>query len=200
MGIQQRDLEERGIGRSLEDMLGEARRMIAESVESIPVGRVSGDPRGEFTEGELGVLERGGIVPLERGAEGSGAAGQLAGTTVRYAALLAAALTEADAAGLLGVSQGRVRQRIAEGTLYAIRAGKERRLPRFQFDGDGEVPNVGEVMREVPADAHPVSVERWFTEPEPELSLSEGEEGASPRDWLISGGSPEAIKALAVEL
>lgn len=200
MGVTQKDLGDRGIGRSLEEMLGETRRMIAASVESLPVGRVVADPRGEFTEQELSVLERGGIVLSGRGYGGSRSAEQLASTAARYAALLASALTEAEAAELLGVSEGRVRQRVAEGTLYVVRAGKERRLPRFQFAAEGEVAHVGEVLRVLAADAHPVSVERWFTEPDPDLYLSEEGDPVSPRDWLLSGGLPEALKPLAAEL
>ncbi len=40
-----------------------------------------------------------------------------------------------------------MRQRLGEGTLYGVRAGRENRLPAFQFEGGGEVPGASRVVR-----------------------------------------------------
>lgn len=199
LDLTEEQLRERGILRSVEEMVAEAERMVALSVSSIPVGRRAGEPSRELTGAEAEVLSRGGL-DLSRPASGPHD-GQLARTVVKHAAMLASALTVAEAAGLLGVSGSRIRQRIGDGTLYAVRASKEQRLPRFQFADGDEVPGAGEVLREVREDVHPVSVENWFTSPDPDLYLDEDEpEPVSPRDWLLSGGSPEAVIPLAREL
>lgn len=108
--------------------------------------------------------------------------------------MLSAALTTGEVGGRLGVSEGRVRQRLKEGSLYGIKTPKGHRLPVFQFSGDGEVPGVGEVLRSLDPDLHPVAVENWFTMPDPDLYLDEEERRpVSPREWLLVGGSPDAV-------
>ncbi len=195
MHLSDEELGQRGIHRSIEEIVAEAREMVVISVTEMPVGRGVVEPGRELSAGEVRVLERGGLE-LSRAPRGE----RLARTAARYAALRAAALTESEAASLLGVSESRVRQRIGEGTLYAVRTGRERRLPRFQFAGGRPVPHAGEVLREVREDAHPLAVERWFTSPDPDLILEGEGEPLSPRDWLLSGGSPEALEPLAGEL
>jgi hypothetical protein len=87
-------------------------------------------------------------------------------------------------------------------TLYGIEvAGGERRLPRFQFSETGEVPGMGKVSRQIDRGVHPISVENFLMSPSPDLYLDEDEdEPVSPRDWLLSGGKPEAVIPLAREL
>lgn len=196
MNLTEEQLRERGILRSVEEMVSEAEKMVALSVASMPVGRRVVDSAREFTEGESEALYRGGL-DVSRPSGGS----QLALTATRYAAMLASSLTVAEAAALLGVSDSRIRQRIGNGTLYSVRVGKERRLPRFQFAEGVEVPGVGEVLREIAEDVYPLSVENWFTRPNPDLYLDEDEEEpVSPREWLLSGGSPEVLVPVAKEL
>ena len=194
MHLSDERLRERGIFRSTEEMVDEAREMVALSVGEIPLRRAGDEPAREFTQGEVEALSRGGLDLSRASGEG------LARTAARYAALRAAALTEREAAALLGVSESRVRQRIGERTLYAVRAGRERRLPRFQFAEDGLVPKVGEVLREMPEDAHPLAVEGWFASPDPDLVLEGEDAPLSPRDWLLSGGSAKALRPLVREL
>lgn len=194
MHLSDERLRERGIFRSTEEMVAEAREMVALSVAEIPLRHAGDEPGREFTQGEVEALARGGLDLLRSSGQG------LARTAVRFAALRAAALTEREAAAFLGVSESRVRQRVGDGTLYALRAGSERRLPRFQFAEGGLVPNVGEVLQEVPEDVHPLAVERWFTTPEPDLIIEDDYDPLSPRDWLLSGGSVEVLRPLAREL
>lgn len=195
-GLTEERLRERGIVRSVVEMVAEAEEMVALSVDSMPVGRGVEEPLRELTESEAGVLTEGGL-DLSRPSEGRG----LAHTVAKYAAILASSLTIAEAAALLGVSESRIRQRIGERSLYGIRAGKEWRLPRFQFAGGNEVPGIAEVVRRVREDVHPVSVENYFIYPSPDLYLDEEEDHpVSPREWLLSGGSPEAVAHVAAEL
>jgi excisionase family DNA binding protein len=196
MNLTEEQLRERGILRSVEEMVSEAEKMVALSVASMPVGRRVADSGREFTESESEALNRGGL-DVSRPSDGS----QLAQTAARYAAMLASSLTVAEAAVLLGVSESRIRQRMGDRTLYSVRVGKERRLPRFQFAEGEEVPGVGRILREIPEDVYPLSVENWFTRPNPDLYLDKDEEEpVSPREWLLSGGSPDVLVPVAKEL
>jgi hypothetical protein len=111
-----------------------------------------------------------------------------------YAGLLATSLTSADVAEMLGVDASRVRQRLGAKTLYGVKTEHGWRAPRFQFDGDRLVPGIERVFPRVDPGSHPVAVYRWFTLPNPELELQD--RSVSPRDWLLSGGSPAAIPPL----
>ena len=210
MNLSEKDLHDRGITRrSVEDLQNEAVRMVGLVVAGLPLEGVGETiPASQFTKDEAEALGRGGL-DLSRASEGEA----LAGTASRYAALLASALTEVEAAGVLGVSESRVRQKIGEGTLYTLRMDGARGLPRFQFSGygpagdamtvNGLVPNIGTVLRELPEDVHPLALESWFMSPNPDLYLgdqSQEEIPFSPRDWLLSGGSPAILVPLAREL
>ena len=100
---------------------------------------------------------------------------QALGTAARYAALLASGLRTGDVAALLGVSDGRVRQRLREGGLYAIEhpAGRGHLFPRFQFDGARPLPGLGEVLAALPEGVHPLAVESFFVEDTPDLAAED---------------------------
>lgn len=49
------------------------------------------------------------------------------------------------------------------------------------------------------AHVDPLAVARWFTLPHPDLVDNEGRP-ISPRAWLLGGGDPQAVAALADEL
>ena len=99
----------------------------------------------------------------------------------------------------LGVDQSRVRQRIARHTLIAIK-GAGWRLPLFQLDDAGQhlIPGLAAVGPRL-AGVHPVTVSRWFTLPHSDL-VDEEDTQVSPRAWLLSGGNPAQVAALADEL
>ncbi|MGH3089853.1 MAG: DNA-binding protein [Rubrobacteraceae bacterium] len=198
MSLTEEQLRDRGIFRGYEELVAEARVMLDLALADLPVGRAGGDPAREFSEGEFSALRAVGLDPSRRERSGD----LLSRTASRYGAMMASALTVDEAAALLAVTAGRVRQRLTDGTLYGIEvAGGERRLPRFQFSEEGEVPGVGKVLRGLDPGLHPVSVENFFINPGPDLYLDEGEdEPVSPRDWLLSGGGPEAVIPLAGEL
>ena len=196
MELTEKELRKRGVFRSVEELHGEAREMVDSLLVGLPVGRVE-DPEGGFTPAELSVLREGGLT-----FDASEYGNQVSRTASKYAAISASALTVREAALLLAVSEGRVRQKISEGRLYAIRGRNgERRLPRFQFSQGGTIEGMQEAMREVPEGVHPVSLQNFFLSPNPDLYLDAEEEmPVSPRDWLLSGGDPRAVAPLAREL
>jgi hypothetical protein len=98
------------------------------------------------------------------------------------------------------VGESRVRQRLGEGTLYGVKAGRENRLPAFQFEGGNEVPGIAEVLTRVDRSVHPVAVLNWFVLPNSDLYLDEEAGPVSPRHWLLSGGDPEVPAQLAADL
>ena len=196
MELTETELRKRGVFRSVEELHGEALEMVDSLLVGLPVGRVE-DPEGGFTPAEFSVLREGGLT-FDASEYGS----RVSRTASKYAAISASALTVREAAVLLAVSEGRVRQKISEGRLYAIRGRNgERRLPRFQFSQGGTIEGMQETMREVPPGVHPVSLQNFVLSPNPDLYLDAEEEiPVSPRDWLLSGGDPRAVTPLAREL
>ncbi|WP_246098156.1 hypothetical protein [Rhodococcus spelaei] len=73
---------------------------------------------------------------------------------VRMPNLVQNSLSIADAATRLGVTGARIRQRIAEGTLWAFSAGRNRLLPAAQFTGAGAVPHHPALSGPVDTAAH----------------------------------------------
>lgn len=118
-------------------------------------------------------------------------------TAARFARLLADALSVEDAAARLHVTPGRVRQRLAERTLYGVqvRTRGSWRLPAWQFAADSAVPGLETVLPHVPCQIHPLAVSNFFTRPDPDLEI--GDSPVSPVDWLRSGGDAKAVAALA---
>jgi excisionase family DNA binding protein len=198
MELTERELRDRGIRRSGEEVEEDALRFASQIVASLPTGRWVAEPAREFSSAEVGVLEGGG---LDLSPPVAGEPDPLARTAAKYAAMLATALTTREAAGLLGTGESRVRQRLKDGTLYGVKAGRENRLPAFQFEGGAEVPGVATVLRHVDRSVHPIALLNWFTLPSPDLYLDEErEEAVSPREWLLSGGDPRVLVPLAEEL
>ena len=197
MELTEKVLRDRGIRRGPEEIAEEARRLVSYVIAGMPTGRWVEDPGGEFTEEEAMVLKEGGLELSAREEEPD----VLAGTAAKYAAMLASALTTREAAGMLGVGESRIRQRLGRGTLYGVKAGRENRLPSFQFEGGSEVPGIAQVLTRMDRSVHPVAVFNWFVLPNPDLYLDEDEAGPiSPKHWLLSGGDPEVAAGLAENL
>jgi hypothetical protein len=196
MKVTKEQLRERGFERSFEEIEGEARELAARAILAMPRGRLGAEPSREFSPGEVAALRRGGVDLSPPKPEEPD---PLARSVARYAAMLATSYTTYEVARMLGKTEGRIRQRVAGKTLYGLQtAGRGHRLPAFQFEGGGEVPNIGKVIRVLPEDLHPVEVLNWFTLPNPDLYLDEEEEHpVSPKEWLLSGGGPEVLIPLA---
>jgi hypothetical protein len=169
--------------------------VVRQAVEQLPVRGVQGGPAEELPTDEVAALMRGGFHPRAWPAERPS---PLARTVAAHAALLAASLTVAEAAALLGVDPRRVRRRLAAGSLYGIRAADGWRLPRFQFADGRLVPGIALVLPHLDRALHPLTVARWFELPNPDLVIDD--EPVSPRAWLAAGGDPAPVAAIAADL
>ncbi len=183
----------------------EFERLVAEAIERVLPVRRSAAPRQDLTHEEAQVLEEGGASLQPRAA---GADSPLVRTAAEYAALLASSLSVAEAAARLGVDGSRVRQRLAAHTLYGMRQRSGWRLPQFQFGERGLIPGFDQVAPRL-AGVDPVSAAHWFTQPHPDLTVSDastGKRGAevetavSPQTWLELGRDAAVVAALADEL
>lgn len=156
--------------------------------------------RARLAEDELRFLDESGVDLAEVSPRDRGPASPLALTAADYAALLATALTIPELASRLGVDERRVRQRPTHHTLYGVKDGKTWRIPLFQLDDTGYelVPGLDRVAP-CWVGVHPLEVARWFTLPHVDLEDA-NERPVAPRDWLLTGGYPGAVAALAKEL
>jgi hypothetical protein len=160
------------------------------------VGRVAVDapPPPALTEAEAEALASGGSGrPVPEAA--------MAAAALEVAAhdeIVEAALSVGDAAERLGVNPSRVRQRLAERSLYGIKHAGAWRLPSFQFTKRGLVRGIDVVFRALPADLSALAVARWFETPNPDLCTRDDDERAlTPLDWLAKGHPPSAPAELA---
>ena len=175
--------------------------------EQSPVAR---DAIRDFSVSEIEALKSVGVTPgiddaATQAATRSADAARVR-SAARYAELVSSSLTTAEVARLLGVSEGRVRQKLGARQLLAIRqpAGERGHLfPLFQFHARRPIPGLAMVLGAFPADLHPLAVRSFFLTASPDLADEAGNgdgEAQSPRDWLIGGGRPDAVAALARDL
>jgi hypothetical protein len=154
--------------------------------------------RSGLTAPEADALRRGGF-DLEPRAMGKD--DPVVRAAAEHAAILASALTTAEAAARLGVSEGRVRQRFAQRTLYGLHGRRGWLVPSFQFaSGNAELPGWDRVVPHLPASLSPVEVLGWLTLPNADLVVGEDERPVSPRDWLLAGNDPARVAELAAGL
>ena len=182
-------LAERGAPVSERDLVG----LVDEAF-----GRYLGSGAAALSSDAAAVLEtHGGIGPVDLHAEeraGQRLAADLSG-------LVASALTVQQVAERMRVDSSRVRHRISDGGLSAIRGGRGRtnRLPAWQFTADGQpLPGLRDVLAAVPDDLHPLDLADLMTTPQPDLVLSE--RPVTPAAWLAAGGDPAAVAALVASL
>ena len=180
--------------------LDEFEDLVMEAVRRTLSPRPIPDGRASLTPGEVAFLQEAGMrvddfAPLELGAHSP-----LVLTPADYAAVLATALTVPELARRLGVDQSWIRRRIARHMLVAVKHGAAWCLPLFQLDDLGQhlVPSLDVVAPRL-AHVDPLAVARWFTLPHADLVDYEGRP-ISPRAWLLGGGDPQEVAALADEL
>lgn len=120
----------------------------------------------------------------------------LAITGRAYAALVKTSAVGREIARALGVTSGRISQRVTDKTLYAIDTPRGVVFPRFQLDDAGiPLPGLERVIPLLPAGVNPVAVERFFTTPNEDL-IVDGR-AVPPRNYLAAGYDPaEVIKIL----
>jgi len=187
--ITQTWLEEQGIAGDPNTFIDRVKRI----VEEMPSSR---RPHARLTKAQEAMLRRGGLDPDTRnhGIEDPLTLGRLT-----FADLVATGYSVSEAAGILDVSDARIRQRLtAERSLYGIKDGNAWSLPRFQFADAGLVRGIERVIPALPEDLHAVSLYRWFTLPSSDLIMHGMEQ--SPRDWLLGGGSVDKVVQIAAVL
>ncbi|WP_344033659.1 hypothetical protein [Paeniglutamicibacter psychrophenolicus] len=108
-----------------------------------------------------------------------------------------ASLSTAEVAALLGRDPANIRRSRLEGDLYSPGVGvpgQSLRFPKWQFVDNTYVRGLRKIIPAFPDQFHPLSIERFMTEPNDELH------SMSPVQWLVSGGDPDAVAKLADEL
>jgi excisionase family DNA binding protein len=156
------------------------------------------DSRRALERDKAELLERGGFG-LDR--REFGLEDPIARTAFEYAVLRATSLTTSEAAERLGVEERRVRRRLRNRALFGIQAGREWRLPAFQFARDGLMPGIDRILPRLPMSLNPVAVNRWFHTPNPDLEEREGRGRAlTPLQWLQTGNDPDVVAELAAGL
>jgi hypothetical protein len=120
---------------------------------------------------------------------------------LEYAALRATALTTKQAAARLHVNDSRIRQRLAERALYGLKVDDEWRIPIFQFEEKGIVPNIDRVLPRLDESLSAIAVFHWLTTPNPDLASAETDDKpVAPIAWLKLGLDPEEVAELAAQL
>jgi hypothetical protein len=195
MGLSTEPFQKAGLDLTVDDL----ERLVMDAAERLLPDRPAPNGRTELSAAEVEFLQRAGVDPSDFIPSGQGPASALAKTAAEYAVLLAASLPPADIAERVGVDESRIRQRINQHTLYAVRDGRGWRVPVFQLDGTGHALLPG-LERIVPHlyDAHLVEVARWFLSPQADLEGPD-DEPMSPRDWLLTGHDPKIAATVAEE-
>lgn len=162
--------------------------------QTVPAGGALSDT-SELSAAEAAALERG-SSGLDVSSQTSALA--LARTTTAWADLLADSANVTDVARRLGVQESRVRQRLADRSLYGFKHDGIWHIPNVQFYEGRLLPGIGDVAPRLSPTLHPLAVASWFVTPTPDLALHG--RAASPRDWLLGGGDPADVAALAADL
>jgi hypothetical protein len=187
-------LQARGLRVTAPEALNEALRLALENMRTTLYGQAE----GELTAAEQAALRRAGMVLEEQPGRDP-----LADTAVQYAALIESSLSTSEVGKRLGFGAGRVRQMVADRTLYSILLEGRRYIPTFQFLAGRKrlVPNIGHVNAALDPELHPVEVFTWYTTPNPDLFLDEDiEHTVSPLDWLKAGNPLAPVVRLAEQL
>ena len=181
-----------GLTAQAPEALNEALRRAIESMHST----LYAPSRDELTPSELALLDRAGVDVEEHPDRED----PMTVYATEFGAILATSLSAARAGERLGgVTAVRVRQMIRERSLYALRLEGRWRIPVFQFQDEGLVPNIVAVNPILPRTLDPVSVLRWYTRADPELEIPSGDV-LSPLDWLRAGMDPAPVVKLARDL
>jgi hypothetical protein len=195
MGLSTEPFQKAGLDLTIDDL----ERLVMDAAKRLLPDRPAINGRSELSAAEVEFLQRAGVDLSDFTPADEGPASALAQTAAEYAVLLAASLPPAEIADRIGVDESRIRQRINQHTLYAIRDGRGWRVPIFQLDATGHALLPG-LERIVPHlhDAHLVEVARWFLSPQVDLEGPD-DKPMSPRDWLLTGHDPKVAATVAEE-
>lgn len=185
-------LTARGFRETSPEALNEALRVVLDSMQTM----VYGDAARELTAEDQAVLRDGGLT-----LEPAPGPDPLANTAVKYAAIVKRSLSSEAVSRRLGLTPGRIRQMIADRSLYSFLIGRNRHIPDFQFQGNRLAPNITRVNKALPPGMHPVEVYNWFHLPNVDLFLDDDiDNTVSPLDWLKAGHDVERVVILAGRL
>lgn len=109
---------------------------------------------------------------------------------IRMQDLVRNSLSIPAAADLLGVTPGRIRQRLTDRTLWAFHSGRNRLLPPAQFTDFGAVPYFEQVAPLLAEDLHPLTVQALLTRPQSDLTVDG--EPVSIVQWLTGSAGATA--------
>ena len=155
------------------------------------------DEAGGLTGPEAAALARGGVEPVSD----REARTVLARAAAAHERLRSTSLTVDEAARRLDVNTSRIRQRLAERSLYGLKDAGAWLLPAFQFVARGLVPGIDVVLRRLPEGISPHAVARWFSIPNPDLATRDDlERPLTPLQWLLAGNPPGPAAELAAAL
>lgn len=152
------------------------------------------DPVRALSAEEQKVLGAVGMMPNRRTRADAEAARQEALNVFFH--VYQSALSTAEAARRLGKDPSRIRQRVREGSLLALVANGEMRLPELQFHENAEIPGLGQVLRTLPKGIDTLEALSWLATPTPDLPGAQGEP-SSPREYLLRSGDVAAVAAIA---
>ena len=157
---------------------------------------VYGEATKKLTVEEQGILRDGGLT-----LEPTPGPDPLAKTAVKFAAIVKRSLTSKTVSRRLGLTPGRIRQMIADRSLYSFLIGRNRYIPDFQIEDNRLVPNIAGVNKALPLQMHPVEVYNWYRLPNVDLYLDKDiDDTVSPLDWLTGGQDVEQVVFLANRL
>lgn len=114
--------------------------------------------------------------------------GQAAVHTIQ--ALIASTMSTAEAAELLDRDRSSVSRKVNDGTMYSIRVGHQRRIPRWQITQDGHLlPGLATVVAVIPSEVSALTVAAVMQQKQDDL------DGQTPIGWLVAGGDAAAVAA-----
>ncbi len=183
----------RGLSRSTPEALNDALRVVLNSMEATAFG----DANTGLTAAEQTVLREGGLT-----LEPTDGPDPLAQTAVKYAAILKRSLSTKQASERLGVAASRIRQMIADRSLYSFLIDGSRYIPEFQFEADGRlIPNVTLLNKALNPRMLPVEVYNWLHLANVDLFLDDDMGNiVSPFEWLKGGQDLDRLLLLASRL
>lgn len=150
------------------------------------------DPAAQFSEHErAALLETGLDLSPQEDAEPD----PRARTVAEQAVLRDTALSVGEAARRVGVDSSRIRHRISDRLLIGWKDRGGWRLPAWQFTDHDVLPGLETVLASMPSDQPALVLANFMTTPQEDLEI--GDQAASPREWLLAGGSAAPVADLA---
>ncbi|WP_089303074.1 DNA-binding protein [Haloechinothrix alba] len=118
-------------------------------------------------------------------------------SVVAHAVFSKSSYSVGQAAQLLQLTSGEVRERLRHGRLFGWKDG-EWHLPAWQFTEAGTLPGLETVLQAIPADQPAMVVAAFMNTPQADLEINEQQ--VTPRDWLLAHGDPQSVARLVTSL